>query len=180
MLVRLIPLLLLLVVLVALYVLLQRARAVGRDPGPARVGAGPVGNGDPVDAGDPVDTEDRHARAVQTARELVRQAEAAHARAVARAQERLTLAELQAQRDADGGRAEQRVEAARRELVAVRADTEELDRARMTLEDLEGAGPLRGDLPPAPEDDRNDEQGHDPGRGRSDDDEPDGPPEGTR
>lgn len=177
MLVRLIPLLLLLVVLVALYVLLQRARAVGRDPGPARVGAGPVGNGDPVD---PVDAEDRHARAVQTARELVRQAEAAHARAVARAQERLTLAELEAQRDADGGRAEQRVEAARRELAAVRADTEELDRARMTLEDLEGAGPLRGDLPPAPEDDRNDEQGHDPGRGRSDDDEPDGPPEGTR
>lgn len=180
MLVRLIPLLLLLVVLVALYVLLQRARAVGRDPGPARGGVGPDGNGAPVDAGDPVDAEDRHARAVQTARELVRQAEAAHARAVARAQERLTLAELEAQRDADGGRAEQRVEAARRELAAVRADTEELDRARMTLEDLEGAGPLRGDLPPAPEDDRNDEQGHDPGRGRSDDDEPDGPPEGTR
>lgn len=166
MLVRLIPLLLLLAVLVALYVLLQRARAVGGD---ARSGAG-----------DPVDAESRHARAVQAARELVRQAEAAHARAVARAQERLTLAELQAQRDADGGRAEQRVEAARRELAAVRADTEELDRARMTLEDLEGAGPLRGDLPPAPEDDRNDEQGHDPGRGRSDDDEPDGPPEGTR
>lgn len=47
---------------------------------------------------------------------------------------------------------QRRIAAALADLAAARADTAELDRARMTLEDLEGAGPLRGDLPPAPDD----------------------------
>lgn len=53
---------------------------------------------------------------------------------------------------------QRRIEVALAELDAARADTEERDRARMTVEDLEGAGPLRRDLPPAPEGD-DDEHG---------------------
>lgn len=51
---------------------------------------------------------------------------------------------------------QRRVDAALQHLAAVRDDTDELDRARMTLEDLEGAGPLRRDLPPAPGEDEGD------------------------
>lgn len=60
-----------------------------------------------------------------------------------------TLAEARSDR-------QRRIEVALAELGAVRADTEELDRARMTVEDLEGAGPLRRDLPPAPDDGQDD------------------------
>ncbi|MFK5689243.1 hypothetical protein ACI3EY_06210 [Ornithinimicrobium sp. LYQ92] len=65
-----------------------------------------------------------------------------------------------------GSDRQRRIAVALAELEAARADTEELDRARMTLEDLEGAGPLRRDLPPAPEgghDDGYDDGGHDDG-----------------
>ncbi|MGC5585018.1 hypothetical protein [Ornithinimicrobium sp. W1665] len=175
MLVRLIPLLLLVLVVVSVYLLLRQVRSGG--PGgaprgaagtPAAPGVDAPGRGASVDPAPAADPAARHTDAVRAARELVRQAEAAYARAVARAQERLTLTEIQAERDADGGRAEERVEAARRDLEAVRDDTEELDRARMTLEDLEGAGPLRGDLPsapPGPEDGEGGDDGGDDARG---------------
>ncbi|WP_151526984.1 hypothetical protein [Serinicoccus kebangsaanensis] len=51
---------------------------------------------------------------------------------------------------------QRRIEVALEELRVAREDTEQLDLARMTLEDLEGAGPLRRDLP-APPDDEDDE-----------------------
>jgi hypothetical protein len=57
---------------------------------------------------------------------------------------------------------QERITAAAEHLGAVQADTEELDLARMTVEDLEGAGPLRRDLPSAPDD------GADPGAGTDD------------
>lgn len=62
-----------------------------------------------------------------------------------------------------GSDRQRRIAVALAELEAVRADTEELDRARMTLEDLEGAGPLRRDLPPAPDDQRPDDERPDDG-----------------
>ena len=108
---------------------------------------------------------DRHGEAVAAAREAVQHAEAAHARAVATAQRRLDEAQALPESDA---RASQIVQA-EQDLARAQADTEELDRARMTLEDLEGAGPLRRDLPSAPQetDDRAGEEVDDDGDGET-------------
>ncbi|ANS78040.1 hypothetical protein SGUI_0644 [Serinicoccus hydrothermalis] len=66
-----------------------------------------------------------------------------------------TLAQARAARQS-------RIEVALEELRVAREDTEQLDLARMTLEDLEGAGPLRRDLPAPPE--RDDDDRDDDGR----------------